>query len=310
MPDDPTISICVCTYRRPTWLARLLDSIDAQVFRDERPRVEVIVADNDPERSAAGVVSARDGVWPVRYVHVPTRGIAPARNASIRGASATSEWIVFIDDDEHASPTWLDELLRFQRAHGCDVVTGPVVGELPEGAPAWIERGGFFQRRRFPTGATRDRAFTNNTLVRAAIIRSDAPVFNETRALHGGEDTLVFRRLHARGHEIRWCDEAVVYESIPKSRARAGWILRRAFRLGTAATYMERRLRGPISGRARVVCIALVRGAQGLLLLLPSLLIGKHAVVRQIRWIVYATGLLVGTTGYDHDEYRHGHHGV
>jgi len=220
-----------------------------------------------------------------------------------------TQWIAFIDDDEYPEPGWLGALLACQRAYGCDAVAGPVLAELPDDAPPWVARGGFFDRDRFPTGTRRDRAYTNNTLVRASIVKSMSPAFDESRAFRGGEDTLLFRRLHALGTEIRWCDEAIVHERIPASRVRAGWILRRAYRVGTNTALHERTLLGPVKGRARTIAVAAVRGAQGALLVLPSRLFGVHAVVRQSRWIAYALGLLAGTVGASYAEYRKGHHG-
>lgn len=309
MPEPTSIAVCLCTYRRPKWLARLLASLDAQTFAGETPRIEIIVVDNDPDGDAKATVDSVSCQWPVRVIRDGTGGISHARNTSVRAVDDSFEWIAFIDDDEYADPTWLDTLLACARTYKCDVVAGPVIGELPDNAPEWIERGGFFQRDRFPTGTRRDRAYTNNTLANRRVVRSMDPIFDETFTYAGGADTFLFRRIYQSGHTIVWCDEAVVYESIPPTRARAGWILRRAFRVGANNAQHEIRLKGSLIGRTRALAIAAVRASQCVVLLLPSCVIGKHAVIRQCRWIAYASGLLAGCAGIAYHEYRGTHHG-
>jgi GT2 family glycosyltransferase len=217
------------------------------------------------------------------------------------------EWIVFIDDDEFASEQWLGHLLACQRVYGCDVVSGPVIEVLPEGAPEWIDRGRFFKRGRFATGTKRNRASSNNTLVRRSALLDMDPMFDDRGALAGGADTLLFRRMHLEGRVIVWCDEAIVYEDIPPSRACRAWILSRAFRVGANIADHERTLRGPITGRCVALGIAIVRFLQGAFLLIPSLIVGRHSFVTQQRWIAYAAGLVSGIFGVSYNEYRRSH---
>jgi len=308
MSPTPTVAICIATYKRPNGLGKLLRSLDAQSFESPKPAIEIIVVDNDPEHSAKPVATSHAGPWPVRYISEPQRGISQARNTSVRAVGESTEWIVFIDDDEYASERWLDHLLAAQSAHGCDVVAGPVLGVLPDSAPAWASRGEFFQRERFATGTRRNRAYTNNTLARRSVVQSMSPVFDEALAFRGGSDTFLFRRIHERGHAIVWCDEALVYEDIPASRIRVSWVCKRAYRVGTNIAYYARQLEGPIAGRAKPLATALARFLQGLVLLIPSVFLGKHAVVRQLRWIAYAAGLAAGALGFFYAEYSR-HHG-
>ena len=308
MSHTPTIAICIATYKRPKGLAKLLRSIDTQTFEFDPPSIEIIVVDNDPERSSEPAVTAHISPWPVRYIAEPKRGISHARNTSVNAVSKTTDWIVFIDDDEYAAPDWLDRLLRAQLAHNADVIAGPVLGVLPDDAPAWVTRGKFFQRERFATGTKRDRAYTNNTLARRSIVQAMDPIFDEALAFRGGADTFLFKRLHDQGHTIVWCDEAVVHEDIPASRINVPWICRRVFRVGTNIAYYARQLDGPFVGRLKPLLTALARALQGLLMLIPSLFMGKHAVVRQLRWLAYAAGLTAGAFGFFYAEYK-AHHG-
>lgn len=308
MPEPATVAICVATYKRPKGLAKLLRSLDGQTFAAAAPRLTIVVADNDPDRSAEPLVAAHKSPHELIYTHQPVRGISQARNASVAAAPADAEWLVFIDDDEHAEPDWLDTLLSFQRETGADVVAGPIIAHLPDDAPGWAKRGRFFQRERFPTGTPRNRAYTNNTLARAAVVRSMDPIFDESAALRGGADTFLFRRIHDAGHTILWCDEAIVHEDIPRTRITTRWICRRAYRVGANIADHAIKLEGPLRGRARTLAIALARSLQGAVCVLPALVLGKHHAVRQLRWIAYAAGLTIGAFGRHVSEYET-HHG-
>src|SRR5271169_3009077 len=99
-----TIAVVIPTFRRSTLLKALLGSLR----EGSRIPDEVIVVDNDPERSAypdpvPGLV--------VRVVHVGLGlNLAGARNAGWR--SADSDLCVFIDDDNVVEREAISELAR------------------------------------------------------------------------------------------------------------------------------------------------------------------------------------------------------
>ena len=82
--DVPHISLCICTYKRPRLLARLLDGLRAQdaggLFT-----YSIVVADNDTARSAERVVSdfAAHTHIPVTYCVEPRQNIALTRNKAV-----------------------------------------------------------------------------------------------------------------------------------------------------------------------------------------------------------------------------------
>ena len=104
---DHHISVCVCTYKRPELLKRLLE----QLAKQETGGVfsfSIVAVDNDRQRSAETVVSevADSTMVRVRYVVEPRQGIARARNKAV--ANADGDYLAFIDDDEFlSSSTWL-----------------------------------------------------------------------------------------------------------------------------------------------------------------------------------------------------------
>jgi glycosyltransferase involved in cell wall biosynthesis len=114
--EAPTVSVVVCTHRRPQQLSTLVESLERL---DPAPH-EILVVDNDPgdldcrrEVEAAGF----------RYLREDRRGLDNARNAGLR--AARGEVVAFIDDDCVASPHWLEPLARAFAHDGVAAVTGP-----------------------------------------------------------------------------------------------------------------------------------------------------------------------------------------
>ena len=122
----PLIAICIATYHRPRLLQQTLMSLPQHV--PEPYRAEIRVVDNDGARSAEPVVKAfaAQSRIPTRYLVEPKQNIALARNCAIDAGPA--DYLLFIDDDEVASPSWLSHLIRAMGQTRADVVIGPVVG--------------------------------------------------------------------------------------------------------------------------------------------------------------------------------------
>src|SRR5438034_6155244 len=117
-------SVCIATYKRPTLLEQTLASILAQVLPHDII-IETIVVDNDPERSAAGIVEKHHDTDSIsfKYFSQPIKNISLTRNMAVHNASGT--YLVLIDDDEVASPRWIATLLKAADKYGADGVFGP-----------------------------------------------------------------------------------------------------------------------------------------------------------------------------------------
>lgn len=303
------IAACIITYRRPDGLRRALEALARQELGAADLDVRVGVVDNDEAGSARATVDAIRATfpWPIDYAVEPRRGIPFARNRCVELARPWAEWIGFIDDDEEPAPGWLAELVRVQREHQADVVTGPVVPILVGTPPGWAVKGGFFDRRRFPTGTVRDRAFTNNVLFRATIFDAVRPAFDERMVLTGGSDTHFSRRVHRAGFRIVWADGAEVRETFPASRANARWVFQRAYRIGTTTAFIARDLDSLPAAAGRLVPDSLYRFAVGSMLAAFGWIAGSHRVVLGLRHLCYGAGMLVGLFGVRYEEYRTTH---
>jgi succinoglycan biosynthesis protein ExoM len=274
----PDVSVCIATCRRPESLARLLASL-ARLKLAARPTLEILVVDNDPQRSAAATARSL-GEFPhrVRWLEEPRRNIAYARNRAVDAAEG--RWLAFIDDDEVADEHWLAAYWQRAAEEECDGWFGPVLARLEESSRGWLDPAAFYACPRHSSKAVlgRESLRTGNGFVRRALFegRRFDPAFGRT----GGEDSELFGRMLQAGARFCWCDEAIVTEFVPAARHRLGWLGRRAFRGGCVHTRLEQRRLGRGS--------ALVRGGgralAGLLLFAAAtplaVLAGRPAAAR------------------------------
>lgn len=240
--DARTVAVCVCTFKRPVQLARLLDSLNRML----RPSTTIfVVVDNDGQDPQVRqlVDSFRDVCGArVEYVIERIPGISAARNTAFATArSLGARTIASLDDDEQASPNWLMRLLESQEATGAAVVGGPV-------RPVFLENGAILNRYAglwsLGKGLLNGRVYvccTCNCLIdlSAAAILGEQP-FSLEFGLTGGEDSVFFRQLFFAGVAMAWAEEAVVYDEITGPRASKSWMRRRWYRYGNAGVKSER----------------------------------------------------------------------
>ncbi|HEX8486941.1 MAG TPA: glycosyltransferase [Propionibacteriaceae bacterium] len=307
------VRIAVLTFQRPGDIAAALPRLleQARGVTDALTTADIVVVDNDPAGSARSAVTELASSTPdvvIRYEHEPTPGIAAARNRALDTA-VDVDLLVFIDDDERPSPAWLSLLLRTYAEHRSAAVVGPVVSEFAEPPSSWITAGRFFDRLRRPTGTPVGVAATNNLLLDLHQIRPMGLRFDVAFGLSGGSDTLFTRELHRRGGRLIWCDEAVVSDVVPSSRATRGWVLRRALRSGNSWSRTSLELS---DSAARRTAVRLRLGGQGLLRLAGGgarLVVGVLARsqgqrARGLRTLARSAGMLSGACGYVYQEYR------
>lgn len=229
--EQPHISVCICTYKRPDFLKRLLGELGGQdtggLFT-----YSIVVADNDHLRSAECVVAdfALASPIPIRYCVEPRQNIAQARNKAIMNASG--DFVAFIDDDEFPTKRWLLTLLKACLEYDVDGVLGPVKPHFDEEPPKWVVKGKFYDRPTYPTGVVIDgrKGRTGNVLLKKHIFTAGAQPFRPE--FRTGEDQDFFRRMIDKGHVFIWCDEAAAYEVVPPIRWKRSFMLRRALLRG------------------------------------------------------------------------------
>jgi glycosyltransferase involved in cell wall biosynthesis len=282
----PHVTVCICTFRRPQLLGRLLESV-ARQETGEGFTYSVVVADNDAARSGEATVQAfmqRTGMAVVYCVEaIPN--IARARNLAV--TAATGDFIATIDDDEFADPGWLASMLRTCQQYEVAGVLGPVRPHFDDPPPGWLIKGGFCERPEHPTGRVMPwtETRTGNVVFRRSIIAGLAEPFDPAFGT-GGEDKDFFMRMTLAGHEFRWCAEGVTYETVPRARWTRAYLLRRALLRGRNS------LKLPL-GRFTLIAKSVIAVPAYALMLPLTLPFGQHVFMRYcIRFCDHAGRLL------------------
>jgi succinoglycan biosynthesis protein ExoM len=233
MNTEPNhICVCVCTYKRPDYLKRLLDELQGQETNGFFT-FSVVVADNDPAQSAEAVVSqyVASSKIQVHYCVQPEQSVSLTRNKALENASGN--FIAFIDDDEFPDGRWLLALFEACSKYGVDGALGPVLPNFDERTPKWVVKGKFYERPTYPTGFIIDwhKGRTGNVLFKRAILPNDEQPFRP-QFRGGGADQDFFRRMIEEGHRFVWCNEAIAHEIVPPVRWKRSFMLRRALLRG------------------------------------------------------------------------------
>jgi succinoglycan biosynthesis protein ExoM len=225
------ISVCICTYKRPLLLNRLLEELAVQETGGSFT-YSVVVVDNDRSQSAEAVVSgfAAKSKVPVKYCVEPRQNISMTRNMAVENAEG--DFIAFIDDDEFPTKQWLLTLFTTCIKYGVSGVLGPVKPHFDEGTPSWVVKGKFYDRASYPTGFVIDgkKGRTGNVLLKRQVFTAGEQPFNPE--FRTGEDQDFFRRMIEKGHVFIWCHEALAYEVVPPIRWNRVFMLRRALLQG------------------------------------------------------------------------------
>ncbi|MBE3118943.1 MAG: glycosyltransferase family 2 protein [Candidatus Atribacteria bacterium] len=229
------ICVCLCTFRRPNQLEKLLSCL----LNQETGKLfdySIVVVDNDSDLSAHDVVIRASSIARIKitYRSEPRQNIALARNKAVQASKG--EFIAFIDDDEIPESRWLFTLFVALNRYSADGALGPVCPYFKKWPPAWVLRGRFFERPRYHTGYVLhwESTRTGNCLIKRNVFLKSPDWFRQEFG-SGGEDRDFFKRKIEQGYAFIWCNEAAVFESIPPERWNLYVQIKRALIRGKAA---------------------------------------------------------------------------
>ncbi len=236
------IVVAFCTFKRPDYLARLLNSLENLA---KPAPTGFIIVDNDgddPEVAALCEAFRTRTNAVVELVVEREPGISAARNAAFAAARRLGAiTLAMLDDDEWPQKNWLKALIAERDASGAKVVGGPVRPVFPEGRDDLARHSRFWSVEREYLHGKPFVFCTCNFLVEmdAVAILGDRP-FDPAFGITGGGDTVFFRALFDAGVPMSWSEDAWISEEIPASRASIKWLRQRRFRMGNAAVRWER----------------------------------------------------------------------
>lgn len=120
----PKVSVIIPTYNRGSLIARAINSVLSQTFKD----FEIIVIDDGSTDNTQEVLESFEGE--IRYVYQQNGGIAKARNRGIE--LAQGNYIAFLDSDDYWAPEKLAlqvRVLDFNPKVGIVYSRMPIVNE-------------------------------------------------------------------------------------------------------------------------------------------------------------------------------------
>lgn len=120
----PSVSVCVVTYERATFLMRCLESLASEAADIN----EVVVVDASLAPMQEATQGAYPGIW---YVHAPHLAGWMTRSRNEGLLHVTSDILAFVDDDVVVRPGWAAAMRRAFR----DTTAAAVVGRTCNGQP-------------------------------------------------------------------------------------------------------------------------------------------------------------------------------
>jgi GT2 family glycosyltransferase len=308
-PLDPAIDIVVCipSFRRPQHLRLTLQSLAAQ--RTGR-RFAVVVVENDATRRES-VAVAIEFLWtgniPGLCVVEPRQGNCHAINAAFETALATfpaATKLLMIDDDEIASPEWLERMVDAAEATGADLVGGPVLPDFDDELKRGLRRHPAFRPAYDVSGPVPVIYGCGNCLITRQVFETlTDPAFDLKFNFLGGGDTDFFVRCRQAGMRFHWAADAVITETVPRSRTHPGWLVVRGLRIGAINYHIEVKAARTYFARARLFA--------KMLAMLPlslfragRLVLTEHTALIALHPMTVAAGSALAAVGIEPQPYK------
>lgn len=281
----PTFSVIVPTYERRERLERCVRALADQSLA--RERFEVIVVDDGSAVRPRDVIERYAAAIDVRLIETEHGGPAKARNGG--ATAARGRYLVFTDDDCIPDRDWLSAIAATVEANPGQAVGGAVINALGDDAYSTASQMLIdFLYEYFNVQATGGRFFITANLTFPAKQFRAAGGFDVTFPLAAAEDRDMCDRWREHGHEILYCEEAVVHHAHVLTLMS---FMRQHYNYGRGAHHLHRARarRGieelvvePPHFYSRLVSFPLGRAPTGRALVLSALLL--------LTQISYATG--------------------
>ena len=306
---DTSIGIVVCipSFRRPQHLRLTLESLAQQ---STSRRFAVVIVENDVVKRESLPVATEFlalGKLPGLCVVEPRQGNCHAINAAFETAMAVfpdAASLLMIDDDEIASKDWLELMLQSAETTGADVVGGPVWPDFDDDMKRGLRHHPAFRPAYDSSGPVPVIYGGGNCLIRRSVFASlGDPSFDLRFNFLGGGDYDFFSRCRQAGLRFHWAAEAVIVETVPRSRSNIGWLARRGLRIGVINYLIQRKAARTVWSRARLIAkmfamlpFSLFRAAR--------LVLSERKAVVAMHPMTVAVGSALATFGFEPQPYQ------
>lgn len=300
--------VTVPTFKRPDQLLETLRSLVAQEI--ERPFAVIVIENEASERAGAAAATPlfERGEMSGLVIIAHQRGNCAAYNAGWHTALEhfpRFKHLLVIDDDETASPGWMEAMCRTAETLPADIVGGPQAPVFADPSHERFRHHPVFSPPYDRTGRVSALYSSGNLLIGRHVLEAmEAPFLDLKFNFMGGGDSDFLSRAAQKGFSLGWCAEAPVDETVPARRIEADWIRARSLRNGVISTLVEKKKRaGERMGAARVLAKSLA-----LLSLSPLRSARWLATTGSISVAMYPVyvglGRVMAEFGYANEQYR------
>ena len=300
------LAICIPTYKRPVMLKKLILSIiNNQIDNSLIKKFNIIIVDNDIDRTAEGITNELKTIYADRftliYHNYPKKGLSYVRNEIFRKALESSpDYILCIDDDEYATNEWITQLILTITKNKGDIAMGPVIPEIESPVSSAISY--WFKSPRIINDQELDYFESGNFIICTKFLMKNKLEFDPRFNLTGAEDSYFGVTALKKGAKIYRAGGAIAYESISEKRATLNWLIKRSY--GSALTYsyilvLEKKYLKIL--KKLFVNIAYIIAGTISLVLLPF---GSKYKYWGILKISDSLGNFAGLAGFKYHEYR------
>lgn len=120
MNTKPLVSIVIPVYKVEKYLLDTVKSVQEQTYEN----IEIVLVDDgSPDNCGALCDELALGDKRIKVVHQPNSGVTKARKNGI--ATATGEWIVFLDGDDQLLPNTIEYFITTAIKENVDIVQTP-----------------------------------------------------------------------------------------------------------------------------------------------------------------------------------------
>jgi GT2 family glycosyltransferase len=306
---DPSVEtvVCIPSFRRPQHLRLTLQSLADQ--RSDR-RFAVVIVENDALKCESVPVAVEflgSGKLSGLCVVEPRQGNCHAINAAFETALATfpaAEHFLMIDDDEIASPDWLERMVSTAGTTGADLVGGPVWPDFHDEMKRGLRRHPAFAPAYQKSGPVPVIYGCGNCLIRRAVFeRVGTPAFDLRFNFLGGGDTDFFYRCMRLGLGFHWAADATISETVPQSRTRFGWLVTRGLRIGAINYHVQRKATPTAWSRIKLGFKLLAALPLSVVYAVQAVLTERRATIA-VHPMTVALGSLLAAVGIEPQPYK------
>ena len=301
------IVVCIPSFRRPQHLRKTLQSLANQ---STGRRFAVVIVDNDASKCEAVPVATEfllAGKLSGLCVVEPRQGNCHAINAAFetaRKSFSNASHFLMIDDDEMASPNWLEMMVHAAETSAADIVGGPVFPHFDDVLKRGLRDHPAFAPAYETTGPVPVIYGSGNCLIRRVVFeRLPEPAFDLRFNLLGGGDTDFFWRCMKSGMKFQWVAEAVINETVPPGRTSLRWLLLRGLRIGAINYHVQRKVAPDRWSRA-VLTLKMLAALPMSLPRALRLALSAHKAVIAVHPMTVAVGSALAAIGIEPQPYK------